>query len=154
MNQNVHIKTTRHKPPVWVAHNVHCLRAVCTLTCLTTSEGPIIQLSGTPFTQDMQSCRSFQGSEGEVPSLPTRGEVVHLLAVVLESTLRSCLSEGGVRHISPGGCTCKCTLSKVGFIPLATTKQQHNIYTFRRLVRTPSTFKWSRGRPHCPPLSA
>ena len=26
-----------------------------------------MQLSGTPFTQDMQSCRSFQGSEGEVP---------------------------------------------------------------------------------------
>ena len=53
---------------MWATHTVRCLRAVCTFTCLTASDGPVVKLCGTPFTKGIQTCLSFQGSEGEASS--------------------------------------------------------------------------------------
>ena len=45
-----------------------CLCTVCALGCLTTSDSPVVQLSGTPWTQAIRNCQSCKGSKGGVRS--------------------------------------------------------------------------------------
>ena len=68
MNQNVH----KAQGTTCVGHTDTpygvCVRAVCTLACLTTSDSPVVKLCGTPSTQGIQTCLSLQESEGEESS--------------------------------------------------------------------------------------
>ena len=41
-----------------------CLRTVCALGCLTTSDSPVVQLSGTPWTQGIHNCQNSKGRSG------------------------------------------------------------------------------------------
>ena len=54
---------------LWVRHTPY---SVCALSApllgLTASDGPVVKLCGTPFTKGIQTCLSFQGSEGEASS--------------------------------------------------------------------------------------